>query len=125
VPKPNASARKPAITIKCLPPGAKTAVPCSAAAAGATVQIDANIAGPLKIVVMPAGARDKSIVGPRAISPKPLPSREGSYVLTMPRHWCAGQAGDQKIQIMTVDLNQSEPTSAGDADSIGYFQMRC
>ncbi len=55
VPKPNASARKPAITIKCLPPGAKTAVPCSAAAAGATVQIDADIAGPLKIVVMPAG----------------------------------------------------------------------
>lgn len=120
VPRPNASAKKPTLTIKCLPPGGTKPTPCSSARAGDMVQIDADM--PLKIFVRPAQATHKPITGPTTISPRPLPNRNGSYVLTMPKHWCAGRAGEQmRLQIHLQELQNS----GGDADSLGYFQMRC
>lgn len=115
-------ARKaPKGTILCLPPGGGKPMPCAAAAAGSTIQIDTNLEGPGEIYFVEVGGGGKRAKVPA----RPVAGRNGSYLITMPRHLCTSHKPvNYEIQHLMSQYNQAEGRS-NDAQSVGFFQMRC
>ena len=121
-PRPHIAAKKPTVIVLCLPPGGTRPVPCSTAAAGSTLHLDTDLRGsvPLRVTLISVSG-----VGRASVQARPVPGRDGSYLITVPRHLCGkDKLGNFEIQIATSDMNQAEG-KVHDADSIGYFQMMC
>lgn len=121
-PRPHMATKKPNLIVLCLPPGGTKPVPCATAAAGSTLHLDTDLRGsvPLRATLISVSG-----AGRASVQARPVPGRDGSYLITVPRHLCAkDKLGNFEIQIATSDMNQAEG-KVHDADSIGYFQMQC
>jgi hypothetical protein len=120
--------KKPTIVIRCLPPGGGKPVACASARAGERIvlTIGKGSTSPSNVTLVPQQAPRKPTIGRATISPKKLPGSGTSYSFTLPKEWCEGRlAGQFEIQVMTSDLQNAENVRSGDADSLGFFQMRC
>ena len=119
--KPRAhSVKQPKLTIKCLPPGgAGGGTVCAAMRRGTIMLVGADEDLP------PGGAilrfRAKGVEIERPIGPL----RRGQTVrVAVPAELCSGPAAGQfEIQHLMSTYNQAE--THGQADSVGFFQMRC
>ena len=124
--------KNPKATILCLPPGSTKPAPCGVVSAGSDIQLVAEGGSsglPLRVRLDEVTEGKKPVIGRATISPRKLPGSGGTYVLTVPRHLCASASKGQRlqfeIQMLTSDLQNAENARYGDADSLGFFQMRC
>ena len=118
-PRPNL-AKPPKMSVKCLPPGSSAGgTTCATMRRGASLLIsfDEDVAAGTAILRFKA----KGVELERPIGPL----RRGQTVrVAVPAELCAGSAAGQfEIQHLMSQYNQAE--SPGDADSVGFFQMRC
>ena len=120
-PKPNAS-KQPKGTVLCLTPGGSKPRPCASAVAGSTLRLDTNLEGPAEIYFVEVGGGG----GRTRVPAKPVAGRNGSYLITVPRHLCIGDKPvNYEIQRLMSQYNQAETAKSHDAQSIGFFQMQC
>jgi len=117
--RPNA-AKLPRLTFRCLPPGSTGGgTSCATMRRGTTLLVTVQDDGGPGAAILRFRAKGVDIERPIG------PLRRGQTVrVAIPAELCAGPAaGRFEIQVLTSDFNQAE--SGGDADSIGFFQMRC
>lgn len=113
----------------CLPPGGRP-VPCGTARAGQTLRLQLATtslpSAPIQVRFVeeaPAGRapRMATVIVP------PERSLDGGYEVMVPGELCVGSRaseGQFEIQMLTSNIQNAENTG-GDANSIGWFQMRC
>ena len=125
----NPGPKTPTVVVRCLPPGGKKPMPCNSLSAGSTIELrteESRARAPTAVYF-----REVSAAGRPRSARAELQAKwfidHGTLQAMVPNALCAGAAKGQRlqfeIQTLTSDFNQAE--SGGDADSVGYFQMRC
>lgn len=121
--------KKPATIVRCLPPGGKVTVPCRSLSAGSMIELRAQpdrSRAPAEIYFREVSATGRPRTARAKLQVKWFVDH-ASLKAVVPQTLCAGAAKGQQlqfeIQLATSDMNQAE--SGGDADSVGFFQMRC
>ena len=123
------SPRKPKGTVLCLPPGSSVPKPCAGLTSRSSMafRADSDFQG---TAILRFRARPVELQGKAIDIRIPAGSlRRGQiYKIEAPlRQLCSSSQSGQRlqfeIQVLTSDINQAE--SGGDADSVGFFQMRC
>jgi hypothetical protein len=123
------SPRKPKGTVLCLPPGSSVPKPCAGLSSRSSMafRADGDFQG---TAILRFRSRPVELEGKVIDVRVPAGSlRRGQvYKIEAPlRQLCSSSQSGQRvqfeIQVLTSDFNQAE--SGGDADSIGFFQMRC
>ena len=123
------SPRKPKGTVLCLPPGSGTPKPCAALTAQSSLafRADSDYQG---TAILRFRSRPVDLEATVVDVPLSRASLRGGQIYTIQaplRQMCSSSRSGQRlqfeIQILTSDMQQSP--AAGDADSVGFFQMRC
>lgn len=126
---PRPARATPKLSLLCLPPGGSGGgVPCSTGTRETVLIVRterATLDSPRLLIFKQIGENDTQRVVRVPLTPQPYIS-SGTHHIKVPPQLCTQKGISRwQIQIATNDFNQPETSKVQDADSVGYFQMRC